>query len=55
MCWIAVGGCQYGDGDDPGNLQFDWLEVQLKQFRDRNILVSMWLNLYSWKQVGHAD
>ncbi|EKM80275.1 hypothetical protein AGABI1DRAFT_120307 [Agaricus bisporus var. burnettii JB137-S8] len=35
----AVGGCQYGDDDDPGNLEFDWLEVQLKQFRDKNIQV----------------
>ncbi|KAL0950019.1 hypothetical protein HGRIS_010027 [Hohenbuehelia grisea] len=38
----AVGGCQYLDRDDPGNLQFDWLEVQLTMFRERNMQV--WLS-----------
>ncbi|KLO18105.1 endopolyphosphatase [Schizopora paradoxa] len=37
----AVGGCEYGDRDDPGNLQFDWLEVQLDRYRDRGLQV--WL------------
>ncbi|KAF9055285.1 hypothetical protein BDZ89DRAFT_13863 [Hymenopellis radicata] len=37
----AVGGCNSREGNDPGNLQFDWLEVQLKTYRSRNMLV--WL------------
>ncbi|KAI0003083.1 endopolyphosphatase [Russula compacta] len=41
----AVGGCEHRDPDDPGNLQFDWLEVQLKLFRRRGIQV--WL-------IGHV-
>lgn len=36
----AVGGCGYKEADDPGNLQFDWLEVQLKSFRSRGMHVS---------------
>jgi hypothetical protein len=35
----AVGGCEYKDRDDPGNLEFDWLEVQLKYFRARDMQV----------------
>ncbi|KAF7332218.1 RFX-type winged-helix domain-containing protein [Mycena kentingensis (nom. inval.)] len=35
----AVGGCQFLDRDDAGNLQFDWLEVQLKGFRARGMQV----------------
>ncbi|EJD01156.1 uncharacterized protein FOMMEDRAFT_21595 [Fomitiporia mediterranea MF3/22] len=35
----AVGGCEYGEGDDPGNLQFDWFEVQLDRFRERGMQV----------------
>jgi len=38
----AVGGCEFNDRDDPGNLQFDWLAVQLKSFRSRNMQV--WLS-----------
>ncbi|KAH9006990.1 Metallo-dependent phosphatase-like protein [Lactarius hatsudake] len=38
----AVGGCEYREPDDPGNLQFDWLEVQLKMFRKRGVQV--WLS-----------
>ncbi|KAH9943409.1 uncharacterized protein BXZ73DRAFT_97450 [Epithele typhae] len=38
----AVGGCKYSDPQDPGNLQFDWLEVQLQMFRERNMQV--WLS-----------
>ncbi|KAJ7095396.1 endopolyphosphatase [Mycena belliarum] len=35
----AVGGCEFKDRDDAGNLEFDWLEVQLKGFRDRGMQV----------------
>jgi endopolyphosphatase len=35
----AVGGCEYREPDDPGNLEFDWLEVQLKVFRQRGMQV----------------
>ncbi|KAF8218705.1 endopolyphosphatase [Tricholoma matsutake] len=35
----AVGGCGYKDPEDPGNLQFDWLEVQLKIYRGRGMQV----------------
>jgi len=37
----AVGGCSFNEPDDPGNLELDWLEVQLKIFRDRGMQV--WL------------
>ncbi|KAJ7180099.1 hypothetical protein C8R43DRAFT_971689, partial [Mycena crocata] len=33
----AVGGCEFKDREDAGNLQFDWLEVQLKGFRGRGL------------------
>ncbi|KAH9977959.1 endopolyphosphatase [Lactifluus volemus] len=33
----VVGGCEFREPDDPGNLQFDWLEVQLKMFRKRQM------------------
>lgn len=36
---IVVGGCPYGDPDDPGNLELDWLEVQLKEYMDRGMQV----------------
>ncbi|PCH41204.1 endopolyphosphatase [Wolfiporia cocos MD-104 SS10] len=35
----AVGGCDAMDSQDPGNLQFDWLEVQLEVFRGRGMQV----------------
>jgi len=35
----AVGGCEYKDPEDAGNLEFDWLEVQLEMFRSRGIKV----------------
>ncbi|KAH9853441.1 hypothetical protein C2E23DRAFT_867908 [Lenzites betulinus] len=38
----AVGGCERTGPQDPGNLQLDWLEVQLKAFRDRGMQV--WLS-----------
>lgn len=36
---IAVGGCEPTDPEDPGNLQLDWLEVQLSMFRSRGMQV----------------
>ena len=43
----AVGGCEAHDATDPGNLQLDWLEVQLQAFRlDRmSIRMSILLRL----------
>ncbi|KAI0921857.1 hypothetical protein AcW1_004280 [Taiwanofungus camphoratus] len=38
----AVGGCESTDPEDPGNLQFDWLQVQLEMFRRRGMQV--WLS-----------
>lgn len=38
----AVGGCEPKDAEDPGNLQLDWLEVQLHLFRRRGMQV--WLS-----------
>lgn len=35
----AVGGCEAKDPEDPGNLQLDWLEVQLQSFRSRGMQV----------------
>ncbi|KAJ3785468.1 endopolyphosphatase [Lentinula aff. detonsa] len=35
----AVGGCNYNEPDDPGNLQFAWLEDQLKSYRKRGMQV----------------
>jgi len=35
----AVGGCDPQDSEDPGNLQFDWLEVQLSMFRSKGMQV----------------
>ncbi|THG95806.1 hypothetical protein EW026_g5912 [Hermanssonia centrifuga] len=35
----AVGGCEVKDPEDPGNLQYDWLEVQLATFRSRGMQV----------------
>lgn len=37
----AVGGCEFKEPQDPGNLQLDWLEVQLDSFRTRGLQV--WL------------
>lgn len=37
---LAVDGCDFHNEDDPGNLQFDWLEVQLKMYRERDMQVS---------------
>ncbi|KAJ4478099.1 endopolyphosphatase [Lentinula aciculospora] len=35
----AVSGCDYTGSDDPGNLQFAWLEEQLKSYRKRGMQV----------------
>ncbi|KAJ3741110.1 endopolyphosphatase [Lentinula detonsa] len=35
----AVSGCNYNEPDDPGNLQFAWLEDQLKSYRKRGMQV----------------
>lgn len=39
--WTAVNGCPYRDREDAGNLELDWLEVQLKMYRDRNMQVGV--------------
>lgn len=36
-----MGGCEYGEDDDPGNLQFDWFEVQLDRYRERGMQVRL--------------
>ncbi|KAJ3869568.1 Metallo-dependent phosphatase-like protein [Lentinula novae-zelandiae] len=35
----AVGGCSYNEPNDPGNLQFTWLEDQLISYRERQMQV----------------
>jgi len=35
----VVSGCAYKEPNDPGNLQFDWLEVQLDMYRKRGMQV----------------
>ncbi|GAW05350.1 vacuolar endopolyphosphatase [Lentinula edodes] len=35
----AVGGCSHTEPNDPGNLQFTWLEDQLKSYREREMQV----------------
>jgi len=35
----VVAGCAFREPNDPGNLQFDWLEVQLKDYRNRGMQV----------------
>lgn len=42
--YLAVGGCIMKEPEDPGNLQLDWLEVQLKLFRSRGMQVCSHLN-----------
>lgn len=41
----VVDGCKYKDKDDPGNLELDWLDVQLGLFRERGMKV--WI-------IGHV-
>ena len=49
MTSVAVGGCEYHEPHDPGNLQLDWLEVQLEIFRERG----MHVRLHSDTFLGH--
>ena len=35
---VVVNGCPYDDPEDPGNLQLDWLEVQLESFQERGMV-----------------
>lgn len=35
----AVSGCPYKERNDPGNLELDWLEVQLEMYRKRGMQV----------------
>ncbi|EGO01896.1 hypothetical protein SERLA73DRAFT_49578, partial [Serpula lacrymans var. lacrymans S7.3] len=35
----SFSGCEYREPNDPGNLQFDWLDVQLEMFRSRGMQV----------------
>ncbi|KAF4619842.1 hypothetical protein D9613_005070 [Agrocybe pediades] len=35
----VVGGCAFKEPNDPGNLEIDWLEVQLEMFRERGMQV----------------
>lgn len=37
----AIGGCNYADPKDPGNIHLDWLEEQLESFRSRQMQVWM--------------
>ncbi|KAF8812426.1 hypothetical protein BYT27DRAFT_6418082 [Phlegmacium glaucopus] len=37
----VITGCPYKEPNDPGNLQLDWLEVQLNMYRKRGIQVWM--------------
>ncbi|KAF7292470.1 RFX-type winged-helix domain-containing protein [Mycena chlorophos] len=45
----AVGGCLFKERDDAGNLQFDWLEVQLKGFRARGMQV--WISGATFRRL----
>ncbi|KAG2343606.1 hypothetical protein BDR05DRAFT_1059503 [Suillus weaverae] len=36
---LAVGGCDYANPKDPGNIHLDWLEEQLEAFRARQMQV----------------
>jgi len=35
----VVAGCPFKELNDPGNLQIDWLEVQLEEYRNRGMQV----------------
>ncbi|KAG1754048.1 Metallo-dependent phosphatase-like protein [Suillus paluster] len=47
----AVRGCLASDASDPGNLQFEWLEEQLKMFRARQMQV--WVTGHVPPSVDH--
>ncbi|KAF8621618.1 hypothetical protein AX15_007637 [Amanita polypyramis BW_CC] len=58
----AVHGCPYNEPEDPGNMEFDWLETRLRNYRDRGMQV--WLtghvppspgNYYSECYVRYVD
>ncbi|KAL7282436.1 hypothetical protein ACG7TL_003907 [Trametes sanguinea] len=58
----AVGGCARTQPQDPGNLQLDWLEVQLQMFRERGMQVWLsghippsWRNFYSECYVRYLE
>ena len=56
----AVGGCEHSEPQDPGNLQFDWLDVQLEMFRSRKMQVRLppasdWLATKLTSPIGLAD
>ncbi|PPQ98547.1 hypothetical protein CVT24_004038 [Panaeolus cyanescens] len=41
----VVAGCPYTDRNDPGNLELDWMEVQLDMYRSRGMQVrSVWIS-----------
>lgn len=35
----VVSGCSFKEPDDPGNLEIDWMEVQLEMYRNRGMQV----------------
>lgn len=54
LSWEAVGGCSYNEPNDPGNLQFTWLEDQLISYRERQMQVRSKVNsltLYHSKMI----
>lgn len=36
-----MSGCPYDEPEDPGNLEFDWLEAKLARYRERGMQVWM--------------
>lgn len=50
----AVGGCEYAQPNDPGNLQLDWLEVQLDVFRNKGISVSTAYTIFPVSDTGRG-
>jgi hypothetical protein len=45
---LVVSGCPFTEPNDPGNLQIDWMEVQLEMYRKRGMQVG---KIYSVFQV----
>lgn len=35
----AASGCPYDEPEDPGNLEFDWVEAKLTSYRERGMQV----------------
>jgi len=52
-CLSAVSGCPYKKRDDPGNLQFDWLDVQLKMFRKKGMQVRLLAATWGLNEYDH--